>query len=47
MMSVILLYSIGTTLAYLLYLGFAWRVIRTGGLTFASRREDATVSLET
>jgi O-antigen/teichoic acid export membrane protein len=46
-MSVILLYSIGTTLAYLLYLGFAWRVIRTGGLTFASRREDATVSLET
>ena len=32
-MRVILLYSVGTTLAYLLYLGFAWRVVRVGGLT--------------
>jgi O-antigen/teichoic acid export membrane protein len=31
--TVIGLYSAGTTLAYLLYLGFAWRVVRRGGLT--------------
>ena len=45
-MPVILLYSIGTTLAYLLYLGFAWRVVRTGGLVPVARRGDATVSFE-
>lgn len=45
-MPVILLYSFGTTLAYLLYLSFAWRVVRAGGLAPVARREDAAVSLE-
>jgi len=45
-MPVILLYSISTTLAYLLYLSFAWRVVRAGGLAPVAQREPATVSLE-
>ena len=32
-MWMVLLYSAGTTLAYLLYLGLAWLVVRAGGLT--------------
>lgn len=39
-MKAIGLYSLGTTLAYLLYLGFAWSVIRKGGLTPAARAAD-------
>ena len=40
-MRVVLLYSIGTTLAYVLYLGFAWRVVRAGGLSRAEGRGGA------
>ena len=44
----ILLYSAGTTLAYLLYLGFAWAVVRKGGLAPAPAEADAAapVSLD-
>jgi hypothetical protein len=41
------LYSVGTTLAYLVYLGFAWRVARAGGLAAgrsAGRAEDAATA---
>ena len=34
-MTVLVLYSIGTTLSYALYLGFAWRVVEKGGITRA------------
>jgi O-antigen/teichoic acid export membrane protein len=46
-MRVIVLYSVGTTLAYLVYLGFAWRVARAGGLAAggsAGRAEDAATA---
>ena len=50
-MTVIGLYSAGTTLAYLLYLGFAWQVVRHGGLSpitkkFKGRRCRWRVKLE-
>ena len=45
-MTVILLYSVGTTLAYLLYLGFAWQVVRRGGLSPAAPAEGAAAPLE-
>ena len=43
-MRVILLYSVGTTLAYLLYLAFAWRVVRAGGLTPAEGAGDTAAA---
>jgi O-antigen/teichoic acid export membrane protein len=45
-MAVVLLYSAGTTLAYLLYLGFAWQVVRRGGLSPASAPEVEAAPLE-
>src|SRR3954454_22241916 len=45
-MMVVLLYSTGTTLAYLLYLGFAWQVVRRGGLSRAAPAEAAATVLE-
>jgi O-antigen/teichoic acid export membrane protein len=46
-MTVVLLYSFGTTLGYLLYLGFAWGVVRVGGLApAAAGQRDAATSLE-
>ena len=43
--TVVGLYSAATTLAYLLYLGLAWRVVRRGGLPPAAAPEDAAAPL--
>src|SRR4051794_33490098 len=46
-MTVILLYSVSTTLSYVLYLGLAWRVVQQGGLTpAASRQEGAAMTVD-
>lgn len=40
-LTVLVLYSIGMTLSYALYLGFAWQVVRRGGFKPITRHESA------
>jgi O-antigen/teichoic acid export membrane protein len=41
-MTVLMLYSAGMTLSYMIYLGFAWRVVRKGGFKPRAEREPAS-----
>jgi O-antigen/teichoic acid export membrane protein len=45
-MTVLMIYSVGTSLAYALYLGFAWQVVRKGGFQPISQRQGAAAMEE-
>jgi O-antigen/teichoic acid export membrane protein len=45
-MTVLMIYSVGTSLAYALYLGFAWQVVRKGGFQPIAQRQGAAAMEE-